>query len=440
MYNKKNDSSVVCKSILDYYMTKYTRRHLLDLLESHSDYPSLLAVKDTLEHYGVQSAAIRKQDYNYSDFEVPFICSIQQSDWSHSNFTVVSYTDESVIRYLDPKSYKEKEVSHAEFNNLDKEIILLLDGEQAKDERAYTSNRQKERNADLISFLPLSLMVLAFLSSAIYIFNYYPLETIWFSLFFLLTSTVGVGISSLLIWHEIDSHNPFLKEVCGGQGRKMNCDAVLTSEGAQFLGLSWSLWGFAYFASFFLSLVLLTPQYGVLSVWQLLSLLATPYILYSIYYQWRIVKQWCPLCLSIQAILMINSLAYLILYWRGELFLIDVYTWGRVLMIGLGALIVGHYAIPVIKQSRESKSYERKWKRMRYNPDIFKYLLHQSSAINVNYDDLGIVVGNLEASNEIIKVCNPYCGPCSKAHPELEKIITRNADVRLRIIFTASGA
>lgn len=52
---------------------------------------------------------------------------------------------------------------------------------------------------------------------------------------------------------------------------------------------------------------------------------------------------------------------------------------------------------------------------------------------------MGIVVGNPNAQNEIIKVCNPYCGPCAKAHPELEQILKQNADVKVRIIFTASG-
>jgi len=39
----------------------------------------------------------------------------------------------------------------------------------------------------------------------------------------------------------------------------------------------------------------------------------------------------------------------------------------------------------------------------------------------------------------IIKVCNPYCGPCAKAHPELEEIIKHNNDVQLKIIFTSKN-
>ena len=48
---------------------------------------------------------------------------------------------------------------------------------------------------------------------------------------------------------------------------------------------------------------------------------------------------------------------------------------------------------------------------------------------------LGINLGNQHASNTIIKVCNPYRGPCSKAHFELEELIAHNKNVKLKIIF-----
>lgn len=34
-----------------------------------------------------------------------------------------------------------------------------------------------------------------------------------------------------------------------------------------------------------------------------------------------------------------------------------------------------------------------------------------------------------------MKVCNPYCGPCDKAHPILEDLIRHNQNVKLKIIY-----
>jgi len=48
-------------------------------------------------------------------------------------------------------------------------------------------------------------------------------------------------------------------------------------------------------------------------------------------------------------------------------------------------------------------------------------------------------LGNPLAPNKIVKVCNPYCGPCAKAHELLEQLIHNNPTVQLQIIFTATN-
>ena len=55
------------------------------------------------------------------------------------------------------------------------------------------------------------------------------------------------------------------------------------------------------------------------------------------------------------------------------------------------------------------------------------------------YENLGITVGNPDATTTIIKVCNPYCGPCAKAHAAIHEILHNNKDVKLKLIFTASN-
>jgi hypothetical protein len=36
-------------------------------------------------------------------------------------------------------------------------------------------------------------------------------------------------------------------------------------------------------------------------------------------------------------------------------------------------------------------------------------------------------------------VCNPYCGPCAKAHSPIEELLHNNPDVQVQIIFTATN-
>ena len=76
---------------------------------------------------------------------------------------------------------------------------------------------------------------------------------------------------------------------------------------------------------------------------------------------------------------------------------------------------------------------------MKFNTQIFETLLHKQKSVEAfSVENLGIDIGNPEAKNTIIKVCNPYCGPCAKAHPKIEKLLEENNNIKAKIIFTAT--
>lgn len=72
------------------------------MLQDHINYSSLLSVKDTLSEYGVESVAMKKGNYDCSNFETPFLCSIQKEDWPYTYLTVVTEIQGEHIWYLDP--------------------------------------------------------------------------------------------------------------------------------------------------------------------------------------------------------------------------------------------------------------------------------------------------------------------------------------------------
>ncbi len=440
-HKKVNNVFSTCYSLLKSLHVNFTDNGLAEALESHVDYPSLLSLKDTIYGYGIDAAAIEKGQHSYEEFEAPFICSIQQDDWPVAHFTVVTDAAGGHITYLDPVTDKPQQIAIEAFEKIDKHIILLLDTSAARDETGFVENKKRQQRDYLVKRIPVWLALSALLFSAGCILTHPAGAGTWCGIGFLLTSFFGLVVSSLLIWNEIDAHNPFLKEVCGGNSKKVSCSAVLSSSGASFLGINWSVWGFAFFAAFFTTQVLFPGNSSLLLIWSVLSLLVAPYILFSVYYQWRVIKQWCPLCLAIQVVLGINALmAGVYLYDHSLSF--NVMEWHHIaitLLTGVVFLSMTTFIIPELRDARDSRSYEKKWKSLRYNPDIFQALLNKSDKVTIPSDELGILVGNPDASTEIIKVCNPYCGPCSRAHPELEQIINNNPDVKLRIIFTASG-
>ena len=92
------------------------------------------------------------------------------------------------------------------------------------------------------------------------------------------------------------------------------------------------------------------------------------------------------------------------------------------------------------KKVQASKYEKRNYLQLKYNDEVFWSLLYkQPSIIDNSTDGLGITIGNPQAKHTIVKVCNPYCGPCATAHPELDKIIEQNPEVKAQIIFTATN-
>lgn len=438
---REHNIKIVCQKLFDIYGIKYSDLNVEKLVEEHIDNHSMLSIKDTLFEYGVESVAIRKNNYNYYDFETPFICAVQQEDWPSVNFTLVSIINETGITYLDPLTNKFKEISLSDFDQLDKGIVLLVDDTNKKDELNLSKHIVQQRNEAIARGIPIYLSIIILLSSLVYATLNFQEGITWVNIIFTISSFMGIVVSSLLLWHEIDAHNPILREVCGGRGKKVNCDAVLHSSRSSFLGISWATWGFSFMTSLFSIQVFFSGNLSFLYLSVLLSLIASPYILFSIYYQAEVIKQWCPLCLVVQALLLINSIvAIFFLYNRDISFeLITIYSIVLTLFIALFFIISTHIFVPIIKSARDNGITEKKWKKLRYNPDIFQVLLDKSDKVTGATEGLGIVVGNPQAKNEIIKVCNPYCGPCAKAHPELENILKNNFDVKVRIIFTASG-
>jgi len=214
--------------LLEIMDVKSTDTTLDERLKNHADYPSMLALKDLLSSYGIASAAIRKGPYSYADLETPFVCHVQQEDWSSPAFTVVTMADERTVEFLHPIKNKKTSVPVDVFEKMDKEVVLLLDGDGKRPEEHYAENRRKERRDGALRQLPAYLFALVWMAAFAFLWNM-PGEGKWLSMAFLLSSGLGLLFSGLLVVHDINAHNPLVRQVCGAFGKKSNCDAVLSS-------------------------------------------------------------------------------------------------------------------------------------------------------------------------------------------------------------------
>lgn len=249
---------------------------------------------------------------------------------------------------------------------------------------------------------------------------------------------IGTTIAIILLIYEIDKSNSFIKDLCTG-GKQINCDAVLNSNAAGFAGIKWSEAGFFYFASTLLFLIYPGITFGAkIPLLSISAIAVSPYIIFSIYYQYKIIKQWCKLCLATQIVLLLEAIWSIISITEKTFSLNQVFSLTTLIPLILSILtpiLLWYFLKSKFQKAKDSDEYQNAFKRLLYNPEIFDQLLKTQKKVADGWENIGITLGNEDAENTIIKVCNPYCGPCARAHPKLEGLIKQNSDFKLKIIF-----
>lgn len=118
----------------------------------------------------------------------------------------------------------------------------------------------------------------------------------------------------------------------------------------------------------------------------------------------------------------------------------DSWQAGLLLLPLLALPLIGWLALKgSLQKAAQFDDYKYGYLRLQNDPDVFRTMLRRQKVAPNSYEDCSLLIGNPAAKNEIIKVCNPYCGPCAKAHPLLEEIVAENTDVKLRVMFSGSN-
>ncbi len=216
-------------------------------------------------------------------------------------FEVVTALNPKWVTYRDTNGkvrMVEREKFMAEWSG----VVLLAEPGSESGEKNYKDNKWSEYLNDLrLPFILIGPLVLYFIFILSGIHS--PGTLLFLSALLLLTKLVGTIVCGLLLWYEMDKTNPGLRKIC--KGRHTSCEAILSSKHAKlFKWIGWNEIGFFYFVGGFIFLFFsihnLLPAFVLLST---LTVLALPYTVFSIYYQWAVIKKWCRLCLLVQGLL-----------------------------------------------------------------------------------------------------------------------------------------
>ncbi|SEW52324.1 vitamin K epoxide reductase family protein [Chitinophaga arvensicola] len=410
-------------------------------IEEHPDFPSLLSISDILNNYGIENLTAKFDPDKFKNIPTPFITQIKGDDNGNVFFSVVKEISATHAKFFDYEKKQWKETHIGNFTDQCTDIVLMGEPKEKSGEKNYQAKIKEEKRKKYGGYLALLCLPAVLLFTGVFSFIQNGMSALLPFLFSLLMLT-GTAVTSLLLWYEIDRYNPFLQQICSAR-KNISCNAVLFSKGAKIFGINWSTIGFCYFSGGLISLLIAgITNTSMLAFLSCLHLFTLPYIFYSIYYQWKVAKQWCVLCLYIQAIIAVTATITFWGAWHLNFPAINNIP-GLLLQATAGfsiPFIIATILPPSLKKAKESKQTKTELQRLKHNPQIFETLLQKQKAIDEEPYGLGIILGNPSGSRKIIKVCNPYCEPCANAHEPLEALLHNDPDLQLQIIFTASSA
>lgn len=406
---------------------KVDRNELEFQFESHPSYPSLHAITGVLNHFNIENLAIEvpKDLETLSELPDSFIAHITKKQ---GEYFVLAIRNKDHIELTYNKKEKET-ISFDEFFKIWSGVLVGVERNE------HIKQGKKDKN--------IIAQALVYISVLSFLFLFLIKRPNLFQSIHFIFSFIGLFISILIVQHELGGKSKILDKFCSGSNEKTSCEEVLNSNGGKLFGnIKFSDIGMIYFTSAIISWVLLTyianSNYTLIIV---LSLLAIPFTLYSLSYQYFVVKKWCPLCLSVLLVLWVQALSIFAVPVSSINLSVDINSSVIVVQSFIVIAALWFFIYPRLRLQPEYYKLKVEHHRFKNNYDIFNFLLNQKISIDTMINGVnGVLLGNKSdaALLKITLVTNPLCGHCKEAHKVLEEILLKNnenvqVDIRFNV-------
>ena len=397
--------------LLQYNRIPFDQEELSFQIQSHPSYPSLHAVTGVLDHFNIENIAL----------DVP----VEPATLNllPKTFMAQLANENGLDLYTVTRSERGFRISDSKNKPLTDEIFLsvftgIVVAVQKNGEETISVTKRRPWKA-LLPVLCIAAIGLLFVFQ----------RPEWPMAMHFLFSIAGGYLSYSIIRKELGFRSALSDAVCSESDPRRNCDAVLESDGAQltkdiklsdasliyftFLGLAVGLMGMAAYP-FALSF----------------SLLALPITAYSLYYQWAIAKNWCPLCLGIVGVLWGQAaIAFFQLELLFEVVDLSALSGASMFVLLLGVIAIWQLVLPNVRMLTELKQVRIDYFKFKKNFNLFQTLLNTSPAIDTQINSRSeIQFGNREAPLQITIITNPFCSHCKAVHNITENILSNHSE------------
>jgi len=378
-----------------------SKGHLKEQLLSHPDYPSLMSISDILDEMRVPNAVVRIEKDKIREVPVPFMVHTAANG---GQFLVVDNVDRLMAR-------------NPNFVNTWNGVVLAVENDGTVADDTARGRVEKKRQLLYLLAVVMLMTVLGFI-----FFNFSPANIVSSACVIL-----GGIVSVFIVRREFGYSDMMVEQLCE-IGKSTDCGSVLKSKGTRlFSWLSISDLTIIYYSSMVVLLALLSSdQLAVSSTISFLSAAAIPFTFFSIYYQWKIAKKWCVLCLAIVATLWINFGVVVPRFAEADVFRLEPSVIIAVMLTFLCSAGIWLLAIrPAVIGYMETTNEYFRLVRFKRNPDVFRSILEFRRKIDMAPLTHDLQLGTAAAPLKVLMVCNPLCIPCAAAHELLYDLMAR---------------
>ncbi|MBC2843500.1 vitamin K epoxide reductase family protein [Winogradskyella flava] len=412
--------------LLRLYLNKidiHTNKEELEFqLLSHPSYPSLHAVTGVLDHFRIDNLAAEVPTDLETFNQLPEVFFTLIKNGSKEFVVVTKDSHQQVGVHYHNKEKKPKPIEEfiAEWSG----IVVIAEKSNITVEKKGVSNKNFIKSISIISL-------------ALLLFTFFSAKPSLFQIVHFILSLIGVLISILIIQHEFGFQSKAVEKLCTGS-KSTSCEVILNSKGANFSKyIKLSDLSFIYFAGMVLSWVIVANvNHQYLSI-VVLTICSIPITFYSLFYQYKIAKKWCPLCLMIIAVLWLQCLSVFLLNPN----LKDIHIeFSSTLVISIMILVCTAgwlFSRYLLNKEQELNKLQIDHYRFRRNFDLFKAVYQKQEQIITKIIDVNeIIFGDKNAPINVVLVTSPLCYYCKAAHVAIDNLLKQYPnDVKVTVRF-----
>lgn len=411
----------ILENFLDALDISYTKRFTRNLFEEHPHKNNMYGLKKMLDVYGVNTLGVYVEKKKLSELNFPCILH------THGDFVIGLSCDANTIKFL--QHGKETTLTHDVFSKTWTGNALVVQETTNATEPDYKEHQRDELISNAKTYSIPVMLVLAVIIGLVG--NWESINI--FEIIRILLSCSGIFVCAMLMEKQLYGESRYGDRVCS-LFHHADCSSVLDGPMAKVFGISWSEIGLGYFAANILLLVLIPSSSEFVTV---INWIAMLYGIWSIYYQWRVAKSWCMLCVIVQTIIWAMGIIAAMPYFTTPFMFSLICSLQSCIVFTISIVAVHQYASACTTE-KECVHAVQRYRALKANGDVAKALIEKSEYHETTLSDSSIIFGNPNAKIRLTILSNPHCNPCARMHKRVERLLSmKEKEICVQYIFSS---